>query len=81
MKEHPLLFDCHQTLVEPRPRSGSLSAFHLAGKILDSKHHMVWSRPRGLWDPYTKSLLLMVIWKLLWMIWQAARKLSRTCVW
>ena len=31
--------------------------------------------------PRTSSLLRMVSWKLLWMIWQAARKLSSRAEW
>ena len=74
MEEHSLLLDRHQALVEP----GSLRRLSLIAnldQILSSKNMFICL---VFWF-YSSNLI--VIWKLLWIIWQAARKFSSTELW
>ena len=75
MKKHSLLFDGNKTLIQPRARRCSFAAFYLWGWGDDED--AVDQMTRCGWYFFlkvcqTSSLLRIVIWKLLWMIWQAA---------
>ena len=80
MEEHSLLLHSNETFIQPRPRRCPFTSLHL--------HHYHHDNDKDVDgddddddDDYdnddikscqTSSLLRIVIWKLLWMIWQAA---------
>ena len=88
MEEHSLLLHSNETFIQPRPRRRPFSSLHLddhSDKDVDGdddddgdnddnddEYDVNDEGHDDVKSCQTSSLLRIVIWKLLWMIWQAA---------